>query len=268
MSELIEFESLKFNLYEILNISPEASENKIRKAYKNLILHFHPDKNNEASEEVYLHIIKANQILTNKELRKNYDEYLNRDKVEDYFEMKNNFSKHINTKPFTNKEEAFKSFEQKLQELNTKHNYNNNEYSSELTKLNYEKLLKEREQPIEIIKDEINNIDEFNMKFQDNKTNKSFNDQLIPVQQDLKLSIYNINNAFTTLDMAFDNLYVDGGGVQTDKYTSLDAAFKIQDLTPTVENVNVEDAIKKYKEASEIYSSPSFEFSKENFDLW
>ena len=51
MSEItINFETLKFNLYDILNISKDASESKIKKAFRNLILNFHPDKNSEAED--------------------------------------------------------------------------------------------------------------------------------------------------------------------------------------------------------------------------
>jgi len=136
------FDNLKFNLYEILNISPDASENKIKKAYKNLILNFHPDKNSDAEEDIYLHIIQANTILTNKEQRKKYDEYLNK-KSEDHFDLKNNFKKNLNNSPVVSKEEAVKTFEEKINELNNKHNVSS--FTENNIKKNYDKILRERE---------------------------------------------------------------------------------------------------------------------------
>ena len=83
------FNNLKFSFCKILNIQQNASENKIKKAFRNLILHFHPDKNSKSEEEIYYHIITANQILCNKDNRKTYDEFLN--KAENtYIDLKNN----------------------------------------------------------------------------------------------------------------------------------------------------------------------------------
>ena len=75
---IIDFNTLKYNLYEILNIDQDASESKIKKAFRHLILNFHPDKNSEAESDIYYHIVTANQILTNKENRKNYDSFINK----------------------------------------------------------------------------------------------------------------------------------------------------------------------------------------------
>ena len=72
----INFEQLKFNLYELLGVSSDSSEKKIKKSYRKLIIKFHPDKNNILDEEVYNHLTIANQVLTNPELRKKYDEWI------------------------------------------------------------------------------------------------------------------------------------------------------------------------------------------------
>jgi DnaJ-class molecular chaperone len=62
----IDFNSLKYNLYEILNDARDDDDIKIKKSFMKLIKNFHPDKNSELEEEIYYHIIMSNQILLNK----------------------------------------------------------------------------------------------------------------------------------------------------------------------------------------------------------
>merc|ERR1712167_226747 len=72
----INFEQLKFNLYELLGVSSDSTVKKIKKSYRKLIIKFHPDKNNILDEDVYNHLTIANQVLTSPELRKKYDEWI------------------------------------------------------------------------------------------------------------------------------------------------------------------------------------------------
>ena len=52
------------NFYEILGIDQKASAPDIRKAYKDLALKFHPDKNNDAgTEEKFKLILEAHNVL-------------------------------------------------------------------------------------------------------------------------------------------------------------------------------------------------------------
>jgi DnaJ-class molecular chaperone len=68
------------NLYSILGIEKNASEDEIKKAYKKLVLRFHPDKNNDKnSHEQFIKIHSAYEILINNKLREDYDK-LNKDK--------------------------------------------------------------------------------------------------------------------------------------------------------------------------------------------
>lgn len=264
MSEItINFETLKFNLYEILNVSKEAPESKIKKAFRNLILNFHPDKNSEAEEDIYQHIIIANQVLSNKESRKKYDNFLNNHELT-HDELKKNFSKNKNN-PKT-KEEALHLFENKIEELTKKHITDFEEID---TKINYEKMLKAREIELNIPKEEIKDMHDFNNKFENKIINKGFADQIIPVNEDMRISTLNVNDNYTHLDVAFDNLYIDGGGISTSKYTSLDAAFKIQpiDLNKKTQ-ISIEDAINNYKKETERLTDPKLKFNNERFDSW
>ncbi|MBW1732595.1 MAG: J domain-containing protein [Deltaproteobacteria bacterium] len=61
--------------YGILGVSPDASEEEIKKAYRSLAKRYHPDRNrgNPASEERLKEINEAYDILGDKEKRRLYD---------------------------------------------------------------------------------------------------------------------------------------------------------------------------------------------------
>ncbi|KAL1927466.1 hypothetical protein VTP01DRAFT_3703 [Rhizomucor pusillus] len=65
--------------YEILGISEGATLPEIKKVYKKLSLIYHPDKakpgTEQESEERFIQISKAYQVLTDEEVRKNYEMY-------------------------------------------------------------------------------------------------------------------------------------------------------------------------------------------------
>lgn len=269
MSEFtINFSDLKFNLYEILNVSPESSEQKIKKAFRNLIINFHPDKNNDAEEDIYQHIISANQILLNKEMRKKYDDFIN-NKVNSHQDLKQNFEKVIQNMEETkiSKEDAEKNFYVKMEELNKKHNSSSNSSASKTL----EEILKERENIIFIPKEEITDTNDFNDKFESKLLNGNFNDQLTTFNSNdnYKLTTFNSNDNYSSLDVAFDNLYINDNGISTSKFTCLDAAFKIQPIpVSNVPIVDIKDAMAKYNEATSIYTNPNFEFTKDQYSHW
>ena len=64
--------------YEILEISKDASENDIKKAYRKQALKWHPDKNPDNKEEAeakFKSISEAYEVLSDKEKRSVYDRY-------------------------------------------------------------------------------------------------------------------------------------------------------------------------------------------------
>lgn len=261
----IDFDTLKFNLYEILGIDPDSNETKIKKAFRNLILNFYPDKNKTAEEEIYYHILTANQVLSNKDHRQKYDDYLN--KLQDtHDELKNKFNKtSINTNTPENKEDAFKIFQDKFKELDKRHYQELPTPTIDLNKI--EQIIDQRKKEINIPSENIKSPNDFNNKFEERIINGNFNDQIVPAQENMKLSSYNVNDNYTSLDIAFDNLYIDGGGISTSKYTSLDSAFKLQPVnTRTVKNTNIKEEISKYNSVTSDLAN--IEYSKEKFDLW
>ena len=68
----------KEDFYSVLGLDKNASETDIKKAYKQLALKTHPDKNidnvKEAGEKFQI-IKEAYDVLSNKEKREIYDKY-------------------------------------------------------------------------------------------------------------------------------------------------------------------------------------------------
>lgn len=75
--------------YEVLGIKKDASDAEIKKAYRKLARKYHPDvnANNPDAEKKFQQINEANEVLSNPENRKKYDQYGEQWKHADQFEQ-------------------------------------------------------------------------------------------------------------------------------------------------------------------------------------
>jgi len=205
------FGIIKYNLYEILNVPQDCDEKHIKKSYLKLIKRFHPDKNNILEEEIYLHIIYANQILSNKELRKKYDEFIK--ETSDFNKIKENCKKEIEQTKL-NKTESFNNFHNKFNELNNMHGYSLNKIYT-----------REKREEINIKKD-INpkDIKEFNQIFLKNKTDKTMKDEIIEYKgEPMEISTFYIGDKYTLIN-DLEKLYIE----DKNGNNSLNLVFKLQ----------------------------------------
>lgn len=226
----INFENLKYNLYELLNVSDSFNINLIKKNYIKLIKKFHPDKNSELEEDIYYHIILAGQILLNNNTKQKYDDYI-LNKHNNHNELKNNFSNHINN--IKKKENYIQDFNNKTNELNDLHGYNN--FINNKLISDYDNYKNNRNNNSIIIENkEYKSLNDFNENFKINKLpNGNFHNQIIDyIGYPLEISNYINNNIYTNIE-DINKLYVNDS-VNTSIFSSLDNAFL---LHPELDNI-------------------------------
>ena len=211
------FSNIKYNLYEILNVPIDCDENKIKKSYLKLVKKFHPDKNNKLEEEIYFHIIYANQILSNKELRNKYNEF-----IKDTFDFNflkiqsknitNNISSNITEE---NKIEATILFNKNCAELNIKHGYCTPPIINDREEIHINKSINPKD------------MNEFNKLFLKEKINGTLKDQIIEYKgEPMEISTYVLDNNYTFIN-DIEKLYIDDNIGNN----SLDIAFTLQPFT-------------------------------------
>lgn len=91
------------SFYEILGVSRKCSQEEIISAYRKKVIETHPDKGGDSI--TFQNVRKAYEILSNPEIRENYDLWLNKKESEEYIksirtnisDIKNDFSKRGNT---------------------------------------------------------------------------------------------------------------------------------------------------------------------------
>lgn len=124
----------KSTLYELLEVSENASDEVIEKAYKVLVKKYHPDlqsdSQKESAEEKMKEINKAYDVLGDSEKRKEYDakllqerelEKIKEEKKQDSYKNEEKVTRNVNKNVVNNNDNFFyeqkrKEYEQRLKE--------------------------------------------------------------------------------------------------------------------------------------------------------
>jgi curved DNA-binding protein CbpA len=66
------------NLYAVLGVAPNATDDEIKKVYRSLAMRYHPDRNDAPGAEVrFKSITKAYEILSDRSKRDEYNQSVN-----------------------------------------------------------------------------------------------------------------------------------------------------------------------------------------------
>lgn len=220
----MDFTLIKHNLYNFLGVPENSDKREIKRAYRGLILKYHPDKNNGVlDDEIYEHIKYINMILLDDKKRELYDDHLLNESSNDFFKLKNNKDDNKITK---SKGEALNDYLEAELKLKILHG----EYEPNETTM--ERYNNYKHEEINMDDNDYRRIgddnDKFNMEFSNKVLNKS-STELISVNNG------EISEAYKKNDLSLSNygkLY--GEGRNTSTYTSLDSAFRVM---PSVDNL-------------------------------
>tara|TARA_B100001121_G_scaffold304885_1_gene321166 strand:+ start:7454 stop:8230 length:777 start_codon:yes stop_codon:yes gene_type:complete len=256
----IDFRKLKFNLYELLNVSSNDSVEKINHNYRQIVKKFHPDKGklSDLEEEIYYEITLANHILSDNKKRYQYDSFLKVKNSEKQVNQ-NNYGniKQENSKYFPDtKEEAFKSYLKQSENLYKRHG-NVNIPNGKISTLLKEKS-KERENMRPIQRENFRGNDDFNNTFVNRKNGGEYSNNIINYEGG---NIIPFELGKSTLNLTslkdFNNMYT-SDTVRERDMTSLSQAFLLQPHKEIDEDFDYEEKMSEYKNSND--SNNKFDF--------
>lgn len=98
--------------YKVLGLKKDASDDDIKKAYRKLARKHHPDlnPNNPDANKLFQQINEANEVLSDKEKRKKYDQYGEHWKNADQFEQQKQQQRGQNAYTYASSEGDFSDF--------------------------------------------------------------------------------------------------------------------------------------------------------------
>ena len=249
-----DFSKLKFNLYEIMNLTPECTSRQVKKVYRKLVSKFHPDKNSTVEEDIFNHIVIAYQVLSNPIEKTAYDTFISKSHKTSHKDMKESYD-NTEFKSKDSYEVSKKKYDEKVKQLELKHKLKKVDDVDPLIRI---KSLKKVREQVQINYENIINNDDFNSKFNQRRVgyqNSDKDNQLATVPKN-----YAIINSY-------NDLYVNDS-VATDNYSSLDNAFS---LNPEIKykEENMSNKMQRYKKESKYLKNlPDSKYLNMQYEEW
>ena len=206
-TETVQFNSLEFNLYELLNLPIDCNIEQIKKQFRRLIKQFHPDKITDIEEKLYYNITLAHHVLSNPVSKEKYDRWLLKSN-QSHSLLKDNFkTEEEKLRQYfpKNKEEAQLSYQQNFDMLGKRHG----DFVED--KRSLQNIIKEKEKQrvrVEIEKEDFSSMDDFNSAFTKRKTNGTYNNMIIKKNTDIQPFTFNKHSNLAELK-DFDKVYID-----------------------------------------------------------
>ena len=206
MDSDIQFHQLEFNLYELLNLSVDCSIEDVKKRFKKLVKKFHPDKISELEEKLYYNITIAHHILSNQQTKDKYNTWLLKSNM-NHGSLKNNFKEDsLNIKQYFPKtqDEAKVEFIKTNEYLKNRHG----DYTEDNRNMSsiYKDKEKSRRNIPEILKEDFNDMKDFNKKFSERKVNCVFCNTLVKRETNIVPFQFKSQNYAELKDI--DNVYM------------------------------------------------------------
>lgn len=204
-AEAIKFNSLEFNLYELLNLPINSSIEQIKKTFRKLIKHFHPDKITELEEKIYYNLTIANHILGNPVTKEKYDTWLlksnqNHSTLKDNFKNDEAIIKEYFPK---NETEAKVEYAKNFEMLGKRHG----EYVED--KRSLQNIYKDKEKErvkVSVSRENFSSMDEFNNTFSNRKINGSYSNMIVKRTTDIQP--FSLKNSNLAQIKDFDKVYI------------------------------------------------------------
>jgi len=251
-----DFDTLKFNCYDVLKISPSSDNKTIKKAYKKLAVKYHPDKKINPSQDdldIYNQISLSYEILNSEILKKDYDNYLtSRIEKTSFIDLKKDFDKEEISSFFEDEKTSKKKFELKQIELDQKHGFSSFEIKN--LELEYEKIINERNNINLNIELSTHQKDLLNQTFYRKKDDESidpFYNMVTPQLENSQVIQHFTDNVISNYGSVnnLSQLYVEDS-VNDKYYASLECAFKIQPIPnfdKKTKKMSLEEKMNHYK---------------------
>lgn len=249
----MDYNTFKYNLYELLDLKQDASLNDIKKRVNKLIIELHPDKkkynSSELNIEIFDYVMKAKDILTNAYKRASYDDYLHTSNGSTFIDLKKSANEYYDV----NKPEKLDSnqlkkkmggFKEMSAVMDEKHGVKDISYNVNSAFL---EVQKRRSNEINIEAENIVGNKDFNKRFEEKIKNKQTKNDIITYDKNKEIIPINYDIDNNTSLSSFNSLYINDN-ISSTSYGSIEEAFKVNEvIIPIDDGLTIKQRMQRYR---------------------